>query len=378
MPDTIMPDNRMPDFITPSPITKLAYQTVQQGKSLFSVAHKLAANTLVKQLLPMSGNSTNTSNPTSGYRYEEAPKVDQAMIQEVRGRLDALLQTDWQDAEDGVYPASLLFDNPWEEFLWHYPGVWLERANQKRFRDFDASIDTDAYPKYYTQNFHYQTGGYLSDDSADLYDLQVELLFSGGADPMRRRVLAPLKAGINQAFANIPAKQLQILDVACGTGRTLKMLRGTFPQASLQGVDLSDAYLRKASQMLSQDGMLTQLLQGKGEALPYRDDYFHGITCVFLFHELPGPVRQGVINEAFRVIKPGGTFIICDSIQIDDSPNLIAMMEGFAKTFHEPFYRDYVRDDLQLRLSKAGFEGISTQVHYMSKYLIARKPVVEG
>ena len=53
--------------------------------------------------------------------------------------------------------------------------------------------EEDAYKllNYYLQNFHYQTDGYLSDLSANLYDLQVEILFNGAADAMRRRIITP-------------------------------------------------------------------------------------------------------------------------------------------------------------------------------------------
>jgi ubiquinone/menaquinone biosynthesis C-methylase UbiE len=370
------------DFITPSPITKLAYQTFQQGKNAFGVAHKLATNRFMQQLAPHLGRQSPTHDRTadmSADTPDDTPPITPAIIDEIRSRFAAIAEADWQDAEQGVYPASLLFDHAWEDLLQQYPNVWLdlpklwERAEKKQFRDIPPNIDTRNYPNYYTQNFHYQTDGYLSESSANLYDLQVELLFNGGADPMRRRVLAPLKQGL-KTFATIPAAQIQILDVACGTGRTLKMLRRTCPQASLHGIDLSPAYLRKASQLLSPlTGDIIQLAQGNAEALPYRDHYFHGITCVFLFHELPGPVRQTILNECARVLQPGGTFILCDSIQVHDSPTLIPSMEGFARTFHEPFYHDYIHDDLNSRLTNAGLINIIEQVHYMSKYLIARK-----
>jgi ubiquinone/menaquinone biosynthesis C-methylase UbiE len=342
-------------LVRPDPLTKVAYQTFQQGKSTFGFVHKFLANAAMKQFAPVG-----VVDRGATYDQKDVPKVDRTIIDEVRRRLDEITAIDWQDAEMGVYPASILFDQSLDDLV-NYPRVWLDmpkiwdRANKQDFRDFDVNTDTTGFPGYYTQNFHYQTGGYLSEESADLYDLQVELLFNGGADPMRRRVLAPLKAGL-AAFPDVAPKQMQVLDLACGTGRTLKMLRGMLPQASLHGVDLSPAYLRKAHQLLAgETGTLPQLVQGAGENLPYRDGYFHAVTCVFLFHELPGPVRQQVIDEAFRVLQPGGTFVICDSIQLDDSPILSPIMEGFAKTFHEPFYRDYVRDDLAARMVSAGF-----------------------
>ena len=48
------------------------------------------------------------------------------------------------------------------------------------------------YPTYYLQNFHFQTGGWLTEESAKLYDTQVEILFGGAADAMRRIALGSL------------------------------------------------------------------------------------------------------------------------------------------------------------------------------------------
>ncbi|MBD0301777.1 MAG: class I SAM-dependent methyltransferase, partial [Tolypothrix sp. T3-bin4] len=216
--------------------------------------------------------------------------------------------------------------------------------------------------------------GYLSDYSANLYDLQVEILFGGSADAMRRRILAPLKEGL-KVFSDVSPRQIRVLDVACGTGRTLKSIRAALSQASLYGTDLSPAYLRKAIEQLSQiPGELPQLVQANAEELPYLDNYFHAVTSVFLFHELPPTVRQRIIEECFRVTKPGGVFIICDSIQMSDAPELEPLMENFHETFHEPYYKHYSTDNLVERLEKAGFLNITTQDHFMSKYLIAHKP----
>jgi len=72
--------------------------------------------------------------------------------------------------------------------------------------------------------------------------------------------------------------------------------------------------------------------------------------------------------------KTRGVFVICDSIQVRDSSEMLPVMESFHETFHEPYYKHYITDDLIERLETAGFQNISTEVHFMSKYLIAHKP----
>ena len=359
----------MPDTLTPDTLTKAAYQTFQQGKQVFSFAHKTLSTRLLSTLLPKERTEPSSPPPE--------------LLKLLYDRIDALLEVDWQDAERGVYPKSALFENRWDDFFRYYPemcldlpGIW-ERANSKRYQEFSEGIETAGYPDYYIQNFHHQTDGYFSDTSANLYDLQVEVLFSGTAAPMRRRILAPLKqhlSAMNTAVGTTP-QPLKVLDIACGTGNSLKLINQAMPEAALYGVDLSPAYLRKANENLSGiKGIPAQLVQANGEALPFVDEFFEATTSTFLFHELPAEARQNVINEAYRVTKPGGVFVICDSIQKMDTPEFAPMMESFPVTFHEPYYRHYISDDLVARLETAGFTDVKTFNHFMSKYWVALKP----
>ena len=356
------------DQFIPDSLAKFAYQGFQEGKKVFGFLHKQVSDRLTTTFVPEQRSKSKPLSP------ETLSKLQQKVKQ--------LEETDWQDAQQGVYPTSLLFDNPWSDFFRYYPEVWLdlpkiwERLQSKNYQQFDATIDREGYPAYYLQNFHYQTDGYLSDLSANLYDLQVEILFNGSADAMRRRIIAPLKRGLAE-FSDLPPQQIKVLDVACGTGRTLRMLRGALPKISLFGTDLSPAYLRKANQLLSEiPGELPQLLQANAEKLPYLDNYFHGISSVFLFHELPAEARQQVINESFRVLQPGGVFTICDSMQAIDSPDFQTMIDNFPAIFHEPYYRHYSTDNLAERLEQAGFIDVQIENHFVSKYWTAKKPNV--
>ncbi len=355
------------DQFIPEDLTKLAYQTFQEGKKIFGVAHKTLSDRLTNLIL--------------ADRQEGIQPLSQETLLKLQNGMKKLAETEWQDSQDGIYPSETLFDNPWGDFFRYYPEVWLDlpkiwnRVGAKQYQEFDTDIDRQGYPSYYLQNFHYQTDGYLSDLSANLYDLQVEILFNGSADAMRRRILKPLKDKL--AKTDTSSQDARILDVACGTGRTLRMIRSALSKAKLFGVDLSPAYLRKANQLLSEiPGELPQLLQANGEHLPYQDNYFSAVTSVFLFHELPPQARQNVIEECFRVLQPEGTLIICDSMQKGDSPDFEVMMDNFPVLFHEPYYRHYATDNLETRLEKAGFTTIEIENHFVSKYWIATKPAI--
>ncbi|MEM9088290.1 MAG: class I SAM-dependent methyltransferase [Cyanobacteria bacterium P01_F01_bin.53] len=365
-----MPETLTPDSLTPDALTKLAYQTFQQGKQYFGFAHK----TLSTQFL----------NTISGKKRSEPNPLTPELLKAIQDRIDTLLETDWADAEAGVYPKEALFDNRWDDFFRYYPELWADlpkiwdRANNKRHQEFGDDINTDGYPAYYVQNFHHQTDGYLSAASANMYDLQVEVLFNGNAAPMRRRILAPLKQHVSQMPITVGAtpQPIKILDIACGTGNSLKLINHAMPEAALYGVDLSPAYIRKANENLASNkgNIPAQLMQANGEELPFVDQFFEATTSTFLFHELPAEARQNVINEAFRVTKPGGVFVICDSIQSVDIPDFAPLMENFPAMFHEPYYRHYIEDDLIARLEAAGFTDVKTSTHFMSKYWVAKKP----
>ena len=347
-------------------VTKLAYQTLQQGKSLVGVAHKEVSTRLMELLAPTGAPKTRPVQPQ--------------LLAELQASHQQLLDLDWQEAEQGLYPTSLLFDAPWLDWAARYPLVWLDmpstwtRRRERNVQDLPRDIEPELFPDYYLQNFHHQTDGYLSDHSASLYDLQVEILFNGTAEPMRRRVLRPLVQGL-RAFSDRPASSLRVLDVATGTGRTLRQIRAALPQAQLVGLDLSPAYLRQANRWLSQlPSELPQLVQGNAEAMPFAEGSMQAITCVFLLHELPASARQNVINDCFRVLEPGGVLVLADSVQLADSPAFEPVMDNFRRAFHEPYYRDYIGDDINARLTAAGFSGIRAESHLMTRVWSATKP----
>src|SRR5580698_3551269 len=113
----------------------------------------------------------------------------------------------------------------------------VRRMHDKNYKDI-PDVDRDRFPPYYRRTFHWQTDGYFSDHSAEIYELGVELLFRGTADVMRRMIIPPITR-----FA-ADRSGLRVLDVACGTGRTLHQIARAHPKLRLHGADLSPAYIR--------------------------------------------------------------------------------------------------------------------------------------
>lgn len=304
------------------------------------------------------------------------PRIERAVFELLQHRHVELHRRDLANVEAGLYPRELLFDFPVRRYLRELPRLVrdtpriVRRMRSGNFRDIPA-VDKERFPPYYRRTFHWQTDGYFTEHSAAVYELGVELLFRGTADVMRRQIIPPITELVRE-MGNRP-ERVKVLDVACGTGRTLHQLAVTHPSMRLYGVDLSPAYIKKARELLADVDELT-LAVDNAESLPFADATFDAVTSVYLFHELPRNARRNVIREMFRVVRPGGLVVLEDSAQVSESPELREVLQGFPAEFHEPFYKDYLEDDLGAMLEAAGFEVVSTQPHLVAKVVVARRP----
>jgi ubiquinone/menaquinone biosynthesis C-methylase UbiE len=266
----------------------------------------------------------------------------------VNDDLAALFRRDWRNIEAGLY--RLPHD------MWPNPVAAL-RQSARYFRDLAAvnrrkqegradevlvPENRDRYPAYYLQNFHYQSDGYLSPGSAALYDYQVEVLFTGGADAMRRQLLVPLRA----AFDSKPIRSSRMVDIACGTGRFLTFVKDNYPRLHVTGIDLSAPYLIEAHRQLRRWSRVA-LAVAQAERLPFATASIDIASCIFLFHELPRAVRREVTAEIARVLRPGGILLFMDSIQRGDRTDYDPLLDRFPHAMHEPYFADYVEDDLR-------------------------------
>ncbi len=100
-----------------------------------------------------------------------------------------------------------------------------------------------------------------------------------------------------------------VLDVGCGTGTFMKMLVTDHPLLRVEGVDLSENMLAVAGRKLAMHPNAT-LVQGLAHALPQEHGAFDVVVSSSAFHYFEKPVAA--LQEARRVLKPGGKLVIMD------------------------------------------------------------------
>ena len=155
----------------------------------------------------------------------------------------------------------------------------------------------------------------------------------------------------------------RVLDVACGAGHTA--LAFATRAATVEALDLTEAMLEQVRKLASQrslDNVTTRL--GDAEALPYPDASFDRVSSRLAAHHFPHP--EVAVAEIFRVLKPGGVFILSDAVAAEDPAQ-----DSFLQTFELLRDPSHVRDhSVSQWLRMLGEAGFDAELVHRSRMLI--------
>lgn len=138
-----------------------------------------------------------------------------------------------------------------------------------------------------------------------------------------------------------------VLDCGCGGGANIKKLLEKAAQGSVKGIDYSEVSVEK-SRSLNASAISAgrcEIMQANVAQLPFEDNSFDLVTAfetVYFWPELPACFR-----EVGRVLRPGGTFFICN--ECDEDNKWTDIVSGM---------KIYTADKLTQLLTKAGFTDI--------------------
>jgi ubiquinone/menaquinone biosynthesis C-methylase UbiE len=168
------------------------------------------------------------------------------------------------------------------------------------------------------------------------------------------RYAAGNMGGVAQVLTALIERQKagHILEVGCGTGHWLTLLKSRVQQAV--GLDLSVGMLKQA-----QKGDLRLLACGQAAQLPFPAQFFDVVFAVNAVHHFPD--QQLFIAEAHRLLKPGGTLAV---IGMDPHcPQTRSYVyEYFAGTYEDDLQRFPSAGRLVDWMTTAGYKRIEWQV----------------
>ena len=127
-------------------------------------------------------------------------------------------------------------------------------------------------------------------------------------------------------LGNADLRGRKVVEVSCGRGGGAAHVAATYQPASYLGIDISEKNLALAMQRFSGVSALTFQV-GNAEALPLPDASCDALLNVEASHLYDNPAR--FFAEAFRVIKPGGTFFHVDLAWKDKDPPAMIAAAGF-------------------------------------------------
>jgi ubiquinone/menaquinone biosynthesis C-methylase UbiE len=285
-----------------------------------------------------------------------------------------LFLQDLANVEAGIYPLPADHDgslftliNRSRLFFADLPAIHRRREVRAHSEIFNKDT-RGKRPRYYLQNFHFQSGGWMTDESAERYDTQVEVLLNGTANAMRRQALPQL----HELFAGRDQRQIRLLDIGCGTGRFIDFIKQAWPRLQIVGLDMSDAYIKHAKRHLRHRSRMSFVV-GKAEAVPLADQSHDAVTSIFLFHELPPKVRRSALRECARVLKPGGRLILLDSLQRGDEPDYEGMLRRFPQNYHEPYYASYTKENFGGLATEYGLTHVRSVMAFVAKVMVFDK-----
>ena len=134
----------------------------------------------------------------------------------------------------------------------------------------------------------------------------------------------------------------RVLDMCCGVGISTRALQDAFPDSELVvGVDTSSEMITMAGLLTNQLGFIRHILKfftdstkkeqskvslnrsrkfpkrakftiGNAERTNFPSKSFDLVTVMYAFHEAPKAGRDRILQEAYRVLQPGGTLAVID------------------------------------------------------------------
>ena len=217
------------------------------------------------------------------------------------------------------------------------------------------------YPEYFTAvPYHRQPGSYHADPlGGHIYHYGTKVFHGGSNDKDEAKM-----ERIYELPTPKDGKVEKFLDVACAIGSGTVAAKLRWPNAEIHGIELAAPLVRYAHMRATRLNADVKFSQQLAEKLDFADNTFDLIYMSTLLHEMPVAEGRKAIQEAKRVLRPGGLLVIHDMVQATTPLDIWSDYDRYFdhRFNNEPYAYKYVHSDIDSFLT-AEFAKVENSVH---------------
>ena len=178
----------------------------------------------------------------------------------------------------------------------------------------DNKIDMPRYLTAY--DIHQQPGGYHTESTEDdvspgvVYDISLPIYSRNSMGSENDLLSQAIIGHIKKYIVNL--KPEKILDMGCAIGNSTLPFAKIFPDSEIHGIDVASPCLRYAHARANALGVTAHFSQQNAEKTDFSNETFDLVTSCLFLHETSHDAVPKIINESYRLLKPGGWMIHLD------------------------------------------------------------------
>lgn len=212
-----------------------------------------------------------------------------------------------------------------------------------------------------------------------LYDRGVHIYGMGGLGPKLGKAGELVGQFVHARFPQLRDRPLRILDLGCTVGHSTLAYAEMFPDAEIHAIDVAAPVLRYAHARAEAMGIPVHFRQMNAEEMGYPDNHFDLVVSHIVLHETSSKAIRRIMEECWRVLKPGGVTAHIDLCFFED----LSPFNGFMMMFdgpnnNEPFWGTLRKMKARSLLTDAGFAEDAVFEQFVSRAYQGQAVFSEG